>query len=288
MRSCTTGAGAPGVTWNRNGNTTSAKPAPSASTSRRSARTSSKKPLIARSTRALFGSLNRRSTLSISRPSAFSTHAHERRARVQARQPARRTREVVEELRDVVEADGEHRRVRAGTPRAMRAHAIRSCRVDQPHSATLITSTGRPSAAKRASSCCGYACSGLRPSAERDAVAEDGHAPHEVGLLVRAGAVAQAVGVELLPRRPAGGVGLHHVEAAGHLVVPVPDVVGDARPGRLPPLDETRPTLQRQEEQDRDDDAQRDVDDEPVPPQAAALAAWRSAAAILSQCVPCQ
>src|SRR5262249_33900365 len=67
----------------------------------------------------------------------------------------------------------------------------------------------------------------LRP--ERDAVAEGGHAPETLGLLHRPRAVAQAVSVELLPRRPADRLRLHRVELAGHLLRPVPDVVGHGR-----------------------------------------------------------
>ena len=73
IRSCTTGGGAPSSSWKRNGNTTIAKVAPSASTSCRSVRTSSKNCSMASRTRGASGLSNSRSTFSISRPSASTS-----------------------------------------------------------------------------------------------------------------------------------------------------------------------------------------------------------------------
>ena len=137
---------------------------------------------------------------------------------------------------------------------------MRSWRVDQPHSATFITSTGRPCCSRRVSSTRGNASSRPDLRAERHAVPEHRDAADEVGLLVGPRAVAQAVPVELLPRRPARGVRLHHVEAARHLLVPVPDVVGDLRARGAPPLHEPRRALDEGGEGDAHADAEREVD----------------------------
>ncbi len=122
--------------------------------------------------------------------------------------------------------------------------------------------------------------------AERDAVPEHRHPPDEVGLLVRPRAVAQAVAVELLPGRPADRLGLHHVEAARHLVVPVPDVVGHLGPRRPPALQQAGAALQQHHQDDRDRQAQGQVAEQPA--HQAGTAARRSAGTILSQWVPSQ
>ncbi len=75
----------------------------------------------------------------------------------------------------------------------MRCHAIRSWRVDQPHSATFITSTRRPSA--REARLEPLRVGLLRPSSAPSVTLSPriAIAPHALGLLVRPRAVAQAV-----------------------------------------------------------------------------------------------
>src|SRR5262249_62116593 len=89
-------------------------------------------------------------------------------------------------------------------------------------------------------------------------------------LLDRVRAVAEAVAVDLLPRRPADRLRADDVEvAAVHLLLPVPDVVGDRR-GRGPlGLEEPGPGLERAQEDSGRREAQGEVLRELAPPHEA-------------------
>ncbi len=210
--------------------------------------------------------------------------AHDRRVLVQPRQPAWRAREVVEELRYVVEAHREDRLVRVVGPRDALPGGVLLARGPAPqgHVHHLDPAPLRPKARLEPLRV-GLFRPDLRP--QRHAVAEDRDPPQALGLLARPRPVPQAVAVELLPRRPPHSVRLHHVEAARHLVVPVPDVVGHLAPRRPRLLQEARRALENREEDGRGRERQGHVDDEAAP-QAATVR--RRVAAIRSQCVPRQ
>ena len=203
---------------------------------------------------------------------------------MQAGEPLRRAREVVEQLRDVVEADGENRLVGVVLPRdALPGDLLLPGgpaperdvhHLDPP---PLRAEPGFEPLRVR------LFRTDLRP--ERHAVPEDRDPPIPLGLLVCSRPVPETVAVELLPGRPARRVRLHHVEAARHHVVPVPDVVGDLLSRRARPLQQAGAPLEDREEDDHRSQAQRDVDEEAAPQAATAR---RSVASIRSQCVPRQ
>ena len=210
--------------------------------------------------------------------------AHERRALVKAREPARRAGEVVEQLRDVVEAHREDHLVRVVGPRDALPGGALLARGPAPQGHVHhLDAAPLGTKARLEPLRVGLVRPDLRP--ERHAVAEDRDPPEALGLLARPRPVAQAVAVELLPGRPPHPVGLHDVEAARHLVVPVPDVVGHLAPRRARLLQQARRALEDREEERRGRERQGHVDDEAAPHAATVR---RSVAAIRSQCVPRQ
>ena len=182
----------------------------------------------------------------------------EREALVERKQPAGRAREVVVELGDVVEADREHRLVGAVVARdALPGDALLAGGPAPERDAHHLGAPALRGVARFEQLRVRLPRRQLGP--ERHAVAEERDAHVALGLLARPRAVAQPVAVELLPGRPADAVGLHHVEAARHLVVPVPDVVGHLGPRRPLPLDEPRAAFEHEGRERRGTQSEREV-----------------------------
>jgi hypothetical protein len=155
---------------------------------------------------------------------------HERGAPVKLREPPRGPREVVLHLRHVVEADADQHLVRVVVPNdAAVSDELLACGpAAEGHVHHVeVAARGRAQFLE-------HLRPGLLrayPPAQGHAVAEADDSPGAWPLLDRVLAITQALGVVVLPRRPAHGRGLHGVEVTLPRL-PVGDVVSGRRGNR--------------------------------------------------------